>query len=183
MRGNFYSPSLRYLINYEYKFMKFISKNMNLRVVLKNGIPAEPMSGRNAVPGLYVKFENGVADVKDEDLIQRMINHPGFNSDFIKVEENELDPYADYRSDKEPDHIITEMQFGHAGKTVGVKAKLTAEQKKALRPMAEQLAKEMIKEMGPQIIKDFLAAASKVKKEEIVEDGDEPKKTTSKDKK
>lgn len=146
--------------------MKFVSKNMNLRIVLRHGIPAEPLSGRNAIPGLYVKFENGLADVNDNDTVERMLKHPGFNSDFISIEDNGKDPYADYRSEKEPDHIVTEMQYGHIGKTVGKKVSLTPEQKKALRPMAEAMAKEMLKEMAPSFMKEMLKTLSATKQEE-----------------
>jgi hypothetical protein len=124
------------------------------------------MSGRQAVPGLYVKFENGLADVKDEETVQKMLQHAGFNSDFISVEEDGKDPFADYRSDKEPEHIITEMQYGHIGKTTGKKVTLTADQKKALRPMAEAMAKEMFKEMAPTLMKDLLSSMVAAKNEE-----------------
>lgn len=146
--------------------MKFVSKNMNLRIVLNHGIPAEPMSGRNAVPGQYVKFENGLADVKDEEMVKKMLNHAGFNSDFIAAEDSGRDPYADYRSEKEPAHMITEMNYGHPGKTTGAKPNLTADQKKALRPMAEQMAREMFKEMAPTLMKEMLKTMATAKQEE-----------------
>jgi hypothetical protein len=146
--------------------MKFVSKNMNLRVVLSHGIPAEPMSGRNAVPGMYVKFESGLADVKDEEMVKRMLNHPALNSDFIAVEEGGRDPYADYRSEKEPEHVQTEIVYGHVGKSVGTKPKLTIDQKKALRPMAEEMAREMFKEMAPTLMKEMLKTLSTAKSEE-----------------
>lgn len=146
--------------------MKFVSKNMNLRIVLSHGIPAEPMSGRNAVPGMYVKFEGGLADVKDEEMIKKMLNHSAFNSDFIAVEEDGRDPYADYRAEKEPQHQITEIVYGHVGKTTGTKPILTADQKKALRPMAEEMAKEMFKEMAPTLMKEMLKTMVAAKQEE-----------------
>lgn len=140
--------------------MKFVSKNMNLRVVLSHGIPAEPMSGRNAVPGLYVKFENGLVEVRDEETAKKMLVHQGFNSDFISVEEGEKDPYVDSRSESEPEHINTEIKFGHIGKTTAKKVTITPQQKKALRPIMEEMAKEMAvemaKEMAPMMAKDIL---------------------------
>lgn len=170
--------------------MKFVSKNMNLRVVLRHGVPAEPMSGRNAIPGLHVKFESGLADVKDEDVIRLMLNHPGFNSDFIAVEDGGKDPFSDYRREKEPDHINTEIVYGHVGKSTGKKAVLTAEQKKLLKPMAQEMAKQMFKEMAPEMMKELLATmvASKPKKEATVpveensgiEETDKKEKTTNK---
>jgi len=168
--------------------MKFVSKNMNLRVVLRHAIPAEPMSGRNAVPGLYVKFESGFVEVKDEETIKLMLNHPGFNSDYIAVEESGKDPFADYRREKEPEHITTEIVYGHVGKTTGKKTVLTPEQKKALRPMAEAMAKEMFKEMAPtmmqEMLKTLVASKAAVPVEENSEKAEEktPAETTGKKK-
>ena len=133
---------------------------MNLRIVLRHGIPAEPLSGRNAVPGLYVKFENGLADVKDEEMATLMLKHSGFDSDFVAIEDFKEDPFKDYRTEKEPEHIVTEMVYGHIGKTTGKKTVLTLEQKKVLKPLMQEMAKEMAvemaKEMAPEMAKEIL---------------------------
>jgi hypothetical protein len=97
--------------------MKFISKNNRLLIVLQPGLPAEPLTGRQAVPQLSVRFIQGVAEVKDENTIAKMLNHPGFNIDFVCAEENGVDPYKNTRKEVEPAHVVTEMKYGHPEKS------------------------------------------------------------------
>ena len=88
--------------------MKFISKNSNLRVVLKPGIPGERLTGRAPESGIYVKFEDGIAEVRDEALVKMMLEHPGFNTDYITSDEG-IDPYKNSRKSLEPDHAIVNI--------------------------------------------------------------------------
>jgi len=168
--------------------MKFISKNANLRVVLKNGISAEPINGRSAIAGLYIKFQDGLVDVEDLETAELMKSHSGFGSDFIEAPENGPDPYEETRTESEPVHQITEIKYGTPGKTTSSpsKVKLNPEMKKIL----ESAAKEMALKMAPELAIQMLEKMSKDKKidpEEVKEDKpeeieeDEPKvKTTSK---
>jgi hypothetical protein len=42
-----------------------------------------------------------------------MHQHPGFNSDFIAVDDNGEDPFASQREEMEPAHSISEIKYGH----------------------------------------------------------------------
>lgn len=136
--------------------MKFISKNINLRVVLSHGIPSEPITGRQAVPGLYVKFEDGIANINDEGMIEKMKAHPGFNSDFIVAENEQPDPYSTLRREKEPSHQITELKYGTFDKSTSSKqaSKYTSDQLAMIKTEAIKIAKEMLKEVLQKEDKD-----------------------------
>jgi hypothetical protein len=101
--------------------MKFISKNNNLRIVLAHGQAAEPLTGRQATPGKYVKFEGGVAVINDEETCQLMLRHPGFTFDFIKAEEDTIDPY---RRQVEPIHEMTELKYGSVAQKINPRGAL-----------------------------------------------------------
>lgn len=144
--------------------MKFVSKQNNYRVVLRPGIPAERATGRSMQPGLYVHFEDGVAEVKDEEMIQLMLNHSDYDKgegqggDFLSVEEGQKDPHADKRKSTEPEHNIMELEHGHMVANLNPKPRvvLNPDQKKAVNEMAVEMAKEMAKEMAPQMAKNIV---------------------------
>ena len=142
--------------------MKFISKNANLRIVLRHSMPAEPMTGRLAVPGLYIKFENGIVNVNNEEHIEMMLAHSGFDSDFIQVKEEQADPYKNIRRENEPDHLITEFEHGRAEKLKGSSHNVRLDPK--LKNAAVEMAKEMAKEMAPQLAKDMLLEMARQRK-------------------
>jgi hypothetical protein len=141
------------------KYMKFVSKNANLRIVLRHAMPAEPMTGRLAVPGLYIKFENGIVNVNNEEHIEMMLVHSGFNMDFIQVKEEQVDPYKNIRRESEPDHVITEFEHGRAEKLKGSSHNVRLDPK--LKNAAIEMAKGMAKEMAPQLAKDMLLEMAK----------------------
>ncbi|MCK5616261.1 hypothetical protein KAR91_81115 [Candidatus Pacearchaeota archaeon] len=127
--------------------MKFISKNSNYRAVLRPGIPAEPVTGRAAVSGLYVKFQDGQFETLDEETIDLLKKHPGFDSDYILVEEGSTDPFD--RESIEPEHDLVEIKHGSVVGNQNPKPKLVLnkEQKKMLEKIAAGMALEMVKEM------------------------------------
>ena len=141
---------------------RFISKNSNLRIVLKHGIPPEPITGRLAVPGLSIKFENGVVNISDEETIELMMAHSGFNSDFILAnEEEEVDPWKWQRREKEPQHNLTELKYGHVEKTITPKKSLdgmSVDKRMLFEKMVEDTAKKiavpLAKEMLKKVMKD-----------------------------
>lgn len=141
--------------------MKFISKSSNLLVVLRAGLSAQPITGTPAKPTISVRFKDGVADVQQEDLVELMLAHPAFNSDFISAEDVPGDPYALSRKSSEPDHILTEMQFG-----TPVRREVKGE-KKALPPeiqkMIQEAAAEMAKQMLPSMVESTLKSILKDK--------------------
>ncbi|MCK5138889.1 MAG: hypothetical protein KAQ85_03515 [Thermodesulfovibrionia bacterium] len=132
---------------------KFISKNANLRIVLKHSMPAEPMTGRLAIPGLYIKFENGIVNVSNEEHVKMMLAHSGFDSDFIAVKEDQIDPYKGARRESEPDHLITEFEHGRAEKLKGSSHNVRLDPK--LKDVAQKMAVELAKEIAPQLAKDM----------------------------
>ncbi len=138
---------------------KFISKCANLHIIIKPGIPAQPITGAHATPTISVKFQDGVANVEDEELIVKMKAHPGFNSDFISAEEEAPDPYAYMRSETEPTHVMHEMKYGQPVNRTAppVKKELPIEIRKMVQDQATLIAKQML----PGMVKEVLGALAK----------------------
>jgi hypothetical protein len=123
--------------------MKFVSKNPNLRVVLEPGVPGDRLAGRIAKTGVYVKFEDGIAKVENEEMIKMMLNHPGFESDYICADDGS-DPYAASRKSSEPDHSVAIMEHGRIGKNLNPKPNIsfTSEQLEYIRGMIKTEAQK-----------------------------------------
>jgi hypothetical protein len=137
--------------------MRFISKSTNLLVVLRPGLSAQPLTGTPAKPTVSVRFKEGVADVPDGELTEMMLAHPGFNNDFISVDEGTRDPYASNRAPSES-HIMTELKYGTpVNRTISGKAQLPPEIQKIVQEAAIGLAKEML----PGMVKEVLAGLVK----------------------
>jgi hypothetical protein len=136
--------------------MKFISKNLNLMVVLRNGISANPIAGVVAIPGLYARFEDGLFESHNPEVIERMQKHAGYNSDFVSVDDQEQARFAKAQSNvfNEPEHDITQIEYGHVGKSMNPRPglKLTPEMQKALASMAEKMAKDMLVKMSQDMV-------------------------------
>jgi len=123
------------------KTWKFISRSTNYRVTLKHGIPAEPLTGRNATPGIYAKFEDGILTTTDEEMAGMLTKHAGYGSDYLLSEDSEgKDPFL-RNNIGEPDHDITEIEHGSIGKSLNPKSKIkiTPETKKAIEEMANNI--------------------------------------------
>ena len=128
--------------------MKFISKNSNYRAILKHGMPAEPITGRAAVSGMYAKFEAGIFKTEDEEIIKLLKSHPGFGSDYIQADaDNSKDPYN--RDAVEPQHDVIQIKHGSVVGNLNPKPKLTLnkEQQAILTDMAQKMAMEMLQKM------------------------------------
>lgn len=138
--------------------MRFVSKNSNLYIVLKPGLPAQPLTGTPATPTVSVRFSDGVVDVTDPDLVKLMLNHPGYNSDYISAEDSAIDPYRFVRTASEPQHVVTELKFGHpTGRNLSPAVPaLSPEVKKLIADQATELAKKML----PDMVKDVLKSLS-----------------------
>lgn len=135
--------------------MRFVSKSANLMLVLKQGFPGNHLTGTAPISGVYIKFQNGVVDVKEESLIDLMLRHPGFNIDYISAEEEEKDPFDYLRNDTEPAHVLTNINYGHAEKSVGTPKKpmkLSPEIKALLHEEAFKMAKEMLPGMMKEVL-------------------------------
>lgn len=148
--------------------MRLISKNSNLRVILKPGIPAEPLTGRASFPGISVKFQDGMLEVNDQVIIDQLLAHDGCKVDFWPVEEGEWkDPFKFQRSEMEPVHQITEFEYGRPGRTISSPkaAKLPPEVEKLLNDRAIEIAKQLLPGMVEQVIKAGIAENAKTKGE------------------
>ena len=64
---------------------KFVSKVSNYMVVLAPGIPGSTITGQQAKSGLYVRFQGGTVDVKEESIAGLLRRHPDFNIGFIEI--------------------------------------------------------------------------------------------------
>ena len=141
--------------------MKFVSKSSNLLVVLRPGIPGSHITGSPSRPQVSARFKDGVCELDDSGLVEMMLAHPGFGSDFISTEDTMgTDPYAYLREGVEPEHVVTELKYGQpvgSGKTPSIK--LTPEIKKALQDEAMKMAKEFAAQMAPIMAKEYLQNA------------------------
>lgn len=172
--------------------MRFVSKSANLMLVLKQGFPGNHMNGTPPISGVYVKFQNGTVDVKEDSLIELMKRHPGYNVDYISVEEEEKDPFDYLRNESEPSHVLTEIKYGHVEKSVGTprKNKLSPEILAILREEALKMAKEMLPGMLKEVltqhqqnndnISDELESSNDESGENLDNEVETPKKSTGK---
>lgn len=155
--------------------MKFVSKNLNLRLVLRPSMSAEPLAGRSAIPGVYVLFQDGVANVPDPELVKLLQVHPGFNSDFVAVSEDEEATLVAKSSSLEPEHDVMEVNYGHAGKTLNPKKAfpMTPEMKKAITDMAIEIAMGILKEKEKKDSAKLTTKASAKTASEVVDEVEE----------
>lgn len=142
--------------------MKFISKFSNYRIVLKPGLPGNRFMGTEAVPGIYIKFEDGVAEIKDEKMIDMMKNHPGFGTDFV-TPGDEKDPYSETRKSSEPEHNIGEVKFGNVVGNPNPRplVTITPEHKKVIKEQAKKMLIEIAKD--PEQMAEIQKLANKEK--------------------
>lgn len=147
--------------------MKFFSKNANLMIVLKQGLPGNNQLGTATTPGLYARFKDGQIDIKDPGMVELMLKHPGMDVDFVKVnEEVEIDPYAGKRAQSEPTHVISEMEFGHPKRVTQPPTALTPEMRAAMMEVAKPMAIELAKAMLPSMIQETLKSMSQAQASE-----------------
>lgn len=143
--------------------MKFISKSANLLIVLSPGLQAQPLTGTPAKPTVSVRFKDGIAEVNQQELIDMMLRHPAFNSDFISADNIQKDPYADTRRSSEPAHTLTEMKYGTpvARQVVGGDSaflNLPLEMQKTIKSLASEMAKSMLPDMLKSTLEGLVAA-------------------------
>jgi hypothetical protein len=111
------------------------------------------MSGIAGQPGVYIKFQDGVVNISDEEVIKQLTAHPGFNNDFIAVDNNGEDPFAYRREEIEPVHIIQDVNYGHVeGRRVSPHAKTKLDPQ--IKKLVDDLAMERVKELLPRMVED-----------------------------
>ncbi len=149
--------------------MKFISKSSNLLIVLRPGLSAQPITGTPAKPTVSVRFKDGIADVQSEELVELMLAHPGFKSDFISAEGTVDDPYANIRESSEPAHSITEVKFGTpvSKVTKGGNPQLSPEIMKLVKQMATKMATDMLPGMVESTIKEIVSTNKEINEEKV----------------
>jgi hypothetical protein len=135
--------------------MKFFSKQAVYRLVLDRGIQENKLTGQPPVPGLYILFQDGMANVEDENIIQRLTNHPLYGKDFTS-ENAEGSEKIKSTSSIEPGHVIQEMKYGTVDKVVSSKPQnaFTPEMMSLLTEMARSMATEMVKTMSKPEVSD-----------------------------
>lgn len=129
---------------------------------MEPGLSAQPLSGFQGKQPVYVKFENGVVEVKDQAMIDKMLIHPAYtrDGDYI-VADDGTDPFAERREEIEPTHIHTELKYGHVGESSMSplrKTKVNPELKKLVNDLATKQMQEILPGLVAQGVKDVLAA-------------------------
>lgn len=154
--------------------MKFISKFGNLQIVLKPGIPGEPLAGRVAQPMIYARFEGGLLETHDESMIEKLLIHPGYGLDYIKVEDGTA---VAERPGLEPEHDMIDIEYGHMGgnKNPRKPVPLTKEMQGAIAKMAAEMATEMFQKLMAESKKGAKINATEVRA--IQDQISEPEKT------
>lgn len=158
--------------------MKLVSKVGHYRIILRHGMPAEPITGRAAVPGLYVLFKDGAATVNDEEMIELIKKHPKFGSEFVLSDDEGIDPYSQARVNSEPEHKIMGIKHGSVEGVINAKTKVNlpperlAEIDEAINARAMKMAAVMAKSM----VKDILVEMNKDNKEKTKGKPGRPKK-------
>lgn len=124
-----------------------MSKNPRLNIVLRQAISSDPISGRPAIAGVYVLFENHEANVDKQEIVDMLLKHSGYERDFFKVSEDNIDMLVKKQqtNPSEPGHSTTDLSLGRIGEVTGNKqqVKLTPELKQAMAEIASKMAKDM----------------------------------------
>lgn len=151
----------------------------NLRIILRPGIQAQPITGTPAVPTLFVQFRDGLAEVSDEELITKMKAHKGFNRQFVSVEDGDTPDFEPQVGNKTV-HITSEVKNGQVirgGNPLG-----PTELAKANAKEVTKQAKAMAMAMVPELLEALKAEAAKTATDETVE-SEPADKTTAEPKK
>jgi len=144
---------------------KFVSKSQNLCVVLKAGLPANPLAGAPAIPGLSVRFQDGMVLV-DEEIAEKLLNTQAFmDGEFLEVFEGEVDPYLKQRKETEPRHVIEELKYGQIEKAYG-----TPKRNEVKELIAEE-AKKLAMQMLPEMVREVVLQLNKENKESSEKEG------------
>jgi hypothetical protein len=140
--------------------MKFISRNVNYRYTIKHSMPAEPLTGRSAEPGIHVRFVNGIAIINDENVIKALKSSENYGRDFISAEEKDDALNGGFIETKglEPEHDLQVVTNGRIEKTLNTKpvSVLDKDRQKKLDKMIEDKAMAIAEKMAPAMAKKIL---------------------------
>lgn len=131
--------------------MRFISKTINLGVVLDGGRPKNIYTGDGGASAVVVRFVDGVVDVKDDWAVEKMLNHRFYKKDFVAANDAEAEEFLKSHKSSEPEHTIIDFS-GHLPKKITPSSKLTREEeiKKMVKEEAVKIAKTMVQEIMNQ---------------------------------
>lgn len=129
--------------------MKFVSKARNYSFTVKPGIPREPLAGRPGIPGIYVRFEDHIANVVDPMIIELLRDSTSYNVDFVSADS--VEPGFTHK-DVETQYMHKELKHGSIDGTKNVYHKVDAQQE------IERRAIEIAKQIAPKIAIDMLKA-------------------------
>jgi len=147
--------------------MKFISKSANYRIVLRPGIPGSSVQGTQSIPGLYVKFEDSVANVTNEEQIKLLMASEKFNIDFVVADDIAEAARAYKASSVEPEHDMINIEYGHVGKNSNPKGpvQIGPDMQKAIAEMASKMAMDMAGKMAVEMAAKLVKEMSKDSKD------------------
>ncbi len=111
------------------------------------------MLGVPPTPAIFVRFKDGVIDVTQEDIIEMLLNHPGFRIDYIPADEEDAARFQKRHTNLEPQHVLIKMDNGRPGGQIGSKAPagVSPEMMDMLKGIAKDMAVEMAKELAPKM--------------------------------
>ena len=154
--------------------MKFMSKILNYRIILQPSMPAVTLAGGQMIspskPGIYVKFEDGLLSVEDENILSLLKSHVDYNNEFWSIDSEQAAALAISRpagSGREPEHNQVLIEYGHVGKNVNPRpaVNLTPEMKTFISESAAKMAQQMLHSMmesGKLIYKEDAVAEEPV---------------------
>lgn len=149
---------------------------------MRPSIPENLTAGRAGVPGLYVLFQDGMATVTDPEVIRLLTTHPQYGDTFTAVKEEEEALLAGKPSVAEPEHDISNVEYGHVGRAQNPKkgSGLTPEMRKFLTEEAAKIAVEIVKEQNKAAKEKAAKGKSATVKAEVETEQDETPANSSK---
>lgn len=149
--------------------MKFVAKINNYSIMLRHGIPGNPLMAIPPKPGVYARFvdgqfftsEHGSSIVSEEELVDLLLKSKQCGKDYFPVtDESSADPFQKSRKASEPIHSVMEMGQGS-------KPGRVLEAPKQINPAIKEAAEAMLAAMMPAII-------SKVRESVLAENAPAP---------
>lgn len=135
--------------------MKFVSKLSNFRIMLKPGIPGNPIMAIPATQGVHALFVDGQFFTDEPDMIGMLKGTKQYNRDYFSVEEESTDPYAKSRKSSEPAHSVMEMgQGSHPGRVLPAPAAVNPAIKEAAEAMLTQLMPAIVAKVREQVLSE-----------------------------
>lgn len=142
--------------------MKFVSKLNRYSIMLKQGVPGNPLMAIPPTPGVYVMFVDGQFFTDDQVKIDMLLKAPQCGRDYFPVEDLEAaDPFKTARKSVEPVHSVMEMgQGSRPGKMLETPKAQTNTVKEAAEELLTKLMPSIVAKVREQVLAEQAAAAS-----------------------